>query len=261
MQNLISSAATPFGFVVDGLGAHSSRTIMSSELELLLKSCSSSTDLDRYQSAIRDDNVLLKRTDATRRESFRRLRELYGLTNGLVIFRALRDLWDDDEAAHAMLALLCSVARDPMLRATSSVILTTSPGEAVTPHMLAAAVDEQHPGRLNKTTLANIGRHAASSWKQSGHLEGRLAVARVQAHSHPTSVTYALLLGYLCGARGEALFQTGWAQMLDAPPHVTHEQAFLASQRGWLEYRHTGTVTDISFSHLLREEVRRDERG
>jgi hypothetical protein len=76
----------------------------------------------------------------------------------------------------------------------------------------------------------------------------------VQAEAHSTSVAYALLLGYLCGERGEALFQTPWAQLLDAPPYVLHELAFQASREGWLEYRRTGGVTEVGFSYLLRQE-------
>ncbi len=73
-------ADTPqYGFVIDGLGAHSSRTIMLHELSLLLTACPAASEFTSYQAAIMDDNVLLKRTDATRRESVRRLRELYGL--------------------------------------------------------------------------------------------------------------------------------------------------------------------------------------
>jgi len=86
-------------------------------------------------------------------------------------------------------------------------------------------------------------------------LRGRTHKVRVRAESHPTSVAYALLLGYLCGARGEALFHTAWARILDAPAYVLHEQAFQASQRGWIEYRQTGAVTDVGFSYLLREEA------
>ena len=65
---------------------------------------------------------------------------------------------------------------------------------------------------------------------------------------------YALLLGYLCDVRGEALFHTLWARLLDAPIHILREQAIRASQQGWLEYRHAGEVTEISFHYLLSEE-------
>lgn len=248
-----------YGFVLGGLGAHSSRTIMLHELTLLLAACPASVGFTSYQASIVDDNALVKRTDATRRESVRRLRELYSLDRQLVLFRALRDLWDYDPPARPMLALLCAVARDPLLRASASVILATQPGMAVNAAIIAETIDRQHPGRFNQTSRASIGRHAASSWTQSGHLQGRSNKVRAPAQSRPTSVAYALLLGYLCGSRGEALFSTGWAQLLDAPPHTLHEQTFLAGQRGWLEYRHAGTVTEIGFSHLLRKDPIQDE--
>ena len=55
--------------------------------------------------------------------------------------------------------------------------------------------------------------------------------------SYPTSVAYALLLGFLCVSRGEALFDTFWyPQLLDTPKHLLHDQAFLASRYGWIDY-------------------------
>ena len=110
--------------------------------------------------------------------------------------------------------------------------------------------------------LANIGRHAASSWQQSGHLSGRLRKVRTRAESRPAAVGYALLLGTLCGVRGEALFHTLWCRLLDAPTDTLHAQALAASQRGYLEYRHAGGVTEVAFRHLLRntDEDQRDGR-
>ena len=37
----------------------------------------------------------------------------------MLVFRALNDLWDADDRAQPMIALLCSTARDPILRATT----------------------------------------------------------------------------------------------------------------------------------------------
>ncbi len=243
------------GFVINGLGAHSSRTMMLHELTLLLAGCPPTCDYLAYEQAILRDNALLKRTDATRRESVRRLRELYGLKRETLLFRALRDLWDVDPSAAPMLALLCAVARDPLLRASAQVIFATPLGKSVDAASISKAIAREYPGRFNETTRASIGRNAASSWTQSGHLLGRTHKVRVKAQSHPTTVAYALLLGHLCGSRGEALFSTGWSQLLDAPPQTLHEQAFLAAQRGWLEYRHAGAVTEIGFSHLLRKDL------
>jgi hypothetical protein len=68
-------------------------------------------------------------------------------------------------------------------------------------------------------------------------------------------VAYALLLGYLCGGRGEGLFQTLWVRLLDAPGRTIEDQALAASQRGWIEYRRSGGVTDVGFRYLLRPVV------
>jgi hypothetical protein len=81
--------------------------------------------------------------------------------------------------------------------------------------------------------LANIGRYAASSWTQLGHLQGRSKKARTRAQRHPGSVAYALLLGHLCDVRGEALFHTLWVWFLDVLVHTLHEHAIWASQRSW----------------------------
>src|SRR5437588_10300508 len=96
MSLQVPALANEHGFVDEPIGAHSSRTMMLAELRLLLAACQPSASLEEYRSAIVDENVLLKKTVATRNVSFRRLRELYILDRKVVLFRALRDLWDED---------------------------------------------------------------------------------------------------------------------------------------------------------------------
>ncbi len=248
----IPDSARAAGFMLDGLGSHSSRTIMLSELRLLLFSCSATATFEEYKKAVQEDNILLKQTEATRQKSFRYLRELYGLRSDTLLFRAFRDLWSNNEEAQPMLAILCSIARDPSLRGSVDAILNTSLGDIVTPETLSMSVGQYLTGKVGHDTLAKIGRNVASSWTQSGHLKGRTNKVRVKAQAHPSSCAYALFLGYLCGERGEGLFYTPWAKLLDAPSHTLHNQAQAAAQFGWLEYRHSGTVTDITFRHFLR---------
>lgn len=254
LPNQLPNSSLSYGFLNDPVGTHGSRTIMLKELRLLLAAGPRPTSYEEFRTAVTQHNVLLKNTAATRQESFRRLRELYAIDENVMLFRALRDLWDEDEAAQPLLALLCSTARDSILRATAALILAVPQGEPVTPQMIEKITAESFPQRYNPTSLANIGRHAASSWQQSGHLQGRLTKLRAQANSQPAAVAYALFLGYLCDMRGEALFHTLWCQLLDAPIHTLHAQAQAAAQRGWLEYRHSGSITDITFHHLLRTE-------
>lgn len=252
MRFFIPGNATSYGFQIDGLGSHGGRTIMLSELRLLLSVCSPLATVSEYRKAILEDNVLLKQTLSTRNESVRRLRELYGINPSLITFRALRDLWDHTIEAQPVLAMLAALSRDPVLRTTTSLILSIQPGSPADAHMFSRVVKEEYPN-LNPTTLANFGRHIASSWAQSGHLKGRTNKVRGQAQAHASTCAYALFLGYLCGERGEGLFQTPWAQVLDTPVYTLHNLAKAASQYGWLEYRQSGSITDISFRYLLRE--------
>ena len=125
MSLQIPAPANKFGFINDPVGTHGSRTIMLAELRLLLGACQASASLEEYRSAIVDENVLLKKTVITRKDSFRRLRELYSLNKNTLLFRALRDLWDDDMQVQPLLALLCAVARDPLLKGTAEMISPT----------------------------------------------------------------------------------------------------------------------------------------
>ncbi|MFC2065201.1 hypothetical protein ACFLXB_08925 [Chloroflexota bacterium] len=245
--------AKDIGFITDGFGSHGGRTIMLSELKLLFSVTNRTSTIDEYKRRIIEDNVLLKQTHSTRMESVRRLRELYGINSQLITFRALRDLWDHSLEAQPVLAMLAALGRDPVLRSTGPFIISLQTGNPVDAHMLSDVVKEVY-GNLNPTTLAGIGRHISSSWTQSGHLEGRNNKVRVQVNAYPSSCAYALFLGYLCGERGEGLFHTPWAQILDTSVYALHNLAKAASQYGWLEYRQSGSITDISFHYLLRDQ-------
>lgn len=249
---LAPAEALASGFENEGGGAHTSRTIMLAELRTLLASCPPDSTPTQYRTAIVDDNVLLKKTVTTRRATHALLRKLYALDPSVLLFRALRDLWGAEVQAQQLVAILCAAARDPLLRATAEAVLAAPRGKPVTWQDLSKAVEERFPGRYNVTTLTAIGQHAASSWLQSGHLSGKIEKLRAQAQSHPASLAYALLLGHLCGVRGEGLFGTLWSRLLDAPVHQLHEHAEVASQRGWIDYRRSGNVTDVGFSYLLR---------
>jgi len=241
------------GFVTEPRGTHIGRTMMLADLRRLMASCALDATYNDYQRAIVQENVLLKRTESTRRTSLRFLTELYALDARVLLFRALRDLWKDDADAQPLLAFLCAVARDPILRVTADLILNLDKGAVVTPEMISQTVK----GKIGKTysakAFATVGRNVASSWQQAGHLTGHKTKLRAQAHSTPANVAYALFLGYLSEARGQALFHTLWARLLDTPQAIMQERAVVASQRGWIDYRHAGNVIDIGFGYLLRK--------
>jgi hypothetical protein len=242
------------GFIPDteSGGTHTSRTIMFRELRLLLAACRLEADPDVLAEAILQENVLGKKSESTRMRSLRYLRELYVLDRRSMLFRGLRDLWDADEAAQPLLALLCSLARDPLLRATAGPVLDTPLGGQVDAGTLSAAVAERYPDSYSEAVRNKIGRNAGSSWTQSGHLQGRSTKTRTQAVCRPTAVAFAFTIGHLTDARGQGLLRTVWGQALDAPDHVVYEHAFAAAQSGWIEFRRAGEIIDVGFGWLLR---------
>jgi hypothetical protein len=251
MQIDIPETALPYGFVNAPVGTHTSRTLMLAELTLVLAASPPDADHAEFRRRVVEENVARKDTLATRRETLRRLSELYGLRPDLPLFYALRLLWPAVPEEQPLLALLCAAARDPLLRATAGTVLATPPGEPVTPQRLEEAIEEAYPRRYSPVTRRAIGQNTISSWQQAGHLTGRLKKVRGRAVSGPASTAYALLLGYLCAARGLLLYETFWARLLDASTAAIDAHAFDASRRGWIDYKRIGDVAEIGVSGLL----------
>ena len=236
-------------------GANTSHTLLIGDLAALLTAVprADATQAD-YAAAVIDANVLGKDTDGGRRRNFRYLRELYLLRPDSVLFRSLRDLWWFDHSGRPLLAGACALTRDTSFRASASAIVRTAPGDELSSRDLAAAVEEHFPSSYNQSTLAKIGRNTFSSWEQTGHLRpfAPSVKQRHRAVCRPSNVAYALMLGHLQGVRGQALFETLWAQVLDQPRSHLYDLATAASQAGLIEFKNAGGVVEVGFSHLLR---------
>lgn len=242
---------TPSEVRRSGITSHS---IGVPELSVLLKSLDADTGPEEYRRAIVEDNLLGLATENGRVWRFKTLRRLYLLRPDSILFRGLRDLWSADPAAGPLLACLCALATDTTFRSTAPVIVDASPGDEVTTHDLAGAIEQTYPDAYAPSTLEKAAANAYASWQQTGHLSPaeRGRKIRVQAGCHPANVAYALLLGHLEGHRGEALFDTLWASVLDQPRSQLLDLAFVASQRGMLEFRSAGGVVEVGFRELLR---------
>jgi len=245
------------GFRWGSKGTHTSRTMMLEELRAALDSCAADASREDYLAAINEDNCLGKRTAATRKLSSQRLSELYALDPEVLLFRVLRRCWFADRQGHALLALLMALARDPLLRASAPPVIRMRPGEELARQQVTDALDRAVGSRLNEATLDKVVRNTASSWTQSGHLSGRGRKVRQRVTPTALTTTFALLLGHLAGKRGSALFDSLWAQALDAPPGELMHLAADARRLGFLDLTHSGGVTDVAFSRLLSPDERR----
>jgi len=234
---------------------------MLAELDHVLGSVPADSDRADYTTAIVDENVTDKKTVATRRHTSQRLSELYGLDPTLTLFRVLRRFWDTDEPGRPLLALLCALARDPLLRASAPTVFDLQIGEELSRQQLAEAIHSAVGDRLNESVADKVVRNTSSSWTQSGHLKGRVRKIRQHVKPTPLSVAYALLLGYLLGGRGRRLFNTIWARTLDVTTDELLSLAADAKRFGAIDLKQAGDVIDIGFLSVLNLDEIRDSHG
>jgi len=256
---LDSEASRPWikaGFRIGDKGMHTSRTIMFKELDLLFEDQEQGAPREAYVSAIIDQNCLGKHTVSTRKLTCQRLSELYGLDPSIPLFRILRYFWQVDETGRPLLALLSALARDPLLRVTSPPILQMNTGEELMRQKLTDALRQSVQNRLNNGTLDTVVRNTSSSWTQSGHLTGRVRKYRQKVNSTPIVTAYALVLGYILGARGSGLFKSLWAKVLDTPHEELVSLATDAKRLGFLDLSQAGGVVEVTFTRLFTEDER-----
>ena len=228
--------------------------MMLAEVERLFEETPAEFGIDAYREAVVNENVLGKATAGSRQRAFRALRELYALDPGDATFRVLRFLWEEDHAGRPLLALLQVLRRDPLLQATTPLILTKPEGSPVCASELSAALAPEFRG-ISQDLIDKIGRYAASTWTQSGHVRGRVNKKRSKAVCTAPVAAYAVFLGDLDGVAGPGLFETRYARACDRSPYALRELAYQASRRGLIEYREMGTVIELSFRRLHEPEL------
>lgn len=227
-------------------GAHTSRTIMLAEVGTLLQAVPDfGARRAEYTNAVVEQNVLGKKTAANRRLTNTRLGELYGLDAGIPVFRGFRRAWEADPEGRPVAALLICLARDPFLRATADLVLGLAEGDELVRGVLVAILLRHSEGRLNEANLDKVARNVASSWAQSGHLEGRTRKHRRLVAPSPGPVALALWLGSLEGRAGEGLLASAWCAVFDGPKSRVLEAALRAKQLGLV----SGTV-GVGAMHL-----------
>ena len=224
---------------------------MLDEMTHLLAATGVSATRGDHVGAVVEDNCLGKRTLATRRHSLQRLTELYGLDRRLLLFRVLRELWERHESSRPLLALLLALARDPLLRATATAVLSTPHGHEFARQPMTEALYEVAGDRLNEAILDKVVRNASSSWTQSGHLRGRSRKTRQRVRATPAATAYALLMGFGTGARGRLLFETPWCAVLDATAGELVELGVAARGLRLLDLKQSGSIIDVSFAAML----------
>ncbi len=244
--------AAALGFRCTPGGVHLSKTMMLSDLTSLLETAPGST-ADAVEQSIVRDNLLGKPTGSARRLALARLNALYGiLTPRPIQFAALR-LWPRNVAGRPMLALLCALAREPLLRQSAGPVLEAPPGASVRWPDLATAILTEHPDRYSPKMLKSLAQNCVSSWTQSGHLQGRVNKRRRLADPSPEAAAYAALLGSLAGFGGPALLRSPWMRVLDRSESDLLSLLRRAESAGLARVKAGGGVIQIDVRRPLAE--------
>ena len=242
--------AEAVGFRLGAKGTHTSRTVMLAELEAVLAAAGSAAGRADYAAAIVEANCLSKPTAATRRLSCQRLRELYGLDPRLPLFRVLRRLWFFDPASRPLLALLSALARDPLLAASAPAVVPLPVGAELQRAPMKATLRGAVGERLNEAVLEKTCRNAASSWTQSGHLEGRTFKKRQRVPASVAAAAFALWLARAAGCRGAGVFSSAWLRLVDCGPSQAHRLALEAKRLGLIDLRMADDVVELDTARL-----------
>ena len=244
------ATAAKGGFRFGHVGTHSSRTMMLEELATVLGIVPPDGKSEVYATAIVEENCLGKQTVATRRHSLQHLRELYGLDPSIPLFRVLSGLWHVDTASGPLLALLSSLARDPLLRATAAVVIGMPEKTEFQRTAVRQALADSVQDRLNESTINKAVRNAASTWSQAGHLEGRTFKFRRLVQATPTSTAFALYLARVAGFAVNESFASGWIRVLDCGTSAALELATAAKRMGLIDLRMAGDIIDLNLNRL-----------
>ena len=243
-----------FGFKFGDNGAHSARSMMLAELRILFQDAPQDASQEQYRAEISDHNILNKPTTKSRSLTFRHLSDLYGLDPSIPLFRAFRLLWSLSEKGQAVLALQLALIRDPLLRLSMDFIVEKPLGDTVTREEAEALLKAPNPDRFSPASLKSFAQNINGSWTQAGFLQGKVRKVRVKPEIAYTNVVFALFVTYLEGATGERLFQSRWSKLFGTPMDELEEQAIVAAQRGIIDFKQSGGVTEVRFPGFLTQD-------
>lgn len=247
------------GFKPAGGGVHQTKTMMLRELEALLRAVLATDRTPR--SLVESDNVLGKPTGSARALAFARLKGLYGVGTARSPWRVLHQLWSRDPAGRPLLALLCALSGDPLLRASAAAVLPLTSGSSIRWPTIAAHLEATHPARFSAKMLKSLAQNCASTWTQSGHLQGKVRKVRATPVVTPVVAAYAAWLATLAGFGGPVLLDSPWLAVLD---RSTNERLALLRQAealGLLRVRAAGDMLEIAVKRPLAQALGMPDLG
>jgi len=238
------------GFKFGKNGVHSARSMMIEDLKTLLFSRVKTASINDYKDDVVNFNILHKPTEKSRKLSFRHLVDLYGLSLEIPLFHVLRQWWEISEESQPILALQLAIARDPILRASTNIILSLQIGEHISRETIESSLAQDDPDRYSPASLNSFAQNINGTWTQAGYLEGKAKKFRIKPQITYVNLAYALYQAHCHGLSGQNLFDSFWCKLLGQDKQVLIDLAYSASLRGLINFKHIGDVIEVTFPNL-----------
>lgn len=234
--------------MTNSITIHTSRTIMSTELTEVLNYPKHGRDY----ANLMEENVFNKRTESSRKKTIRYLTQLYGFDKNDNSFKALEDYWQRaNEVDKALLTFLYAVSKDYLLKESVSLVKNIPINAKANIERFEDNIKHNHPNRFSPKTLRSVAQNIASSWKQAGYIEGKVKNLRVKRSPSYLMVSFALLMAYIEGARGEYMTDHPAVKALDVSKDELHQLLKAAADRDLVRYNKSGSTMVISFENYL----------
>jgi len=199
-------------------------------------------------------NVFGKKSADGIRQTTNNLKKLYSFDLSYPPFKALKHFWQiAEEMDKPILALIYAIGHDYLLDESISVVMGIKLGDKVTIEKMEENIESYYPNKYSDSTRKSTAQNIASSWKQAGFITGKVKNIRTQPVISYNIVAFAFFMAYLDGLRGDFIFTSKWVKALCLSESHLRELAIEAAKRDILQYQYAGSVTAISFNHLLNK--------
>ncbi len=229
---------------------HTARTMMFLELSKVMDFSVSS---DNYQESMKN-NVFGKKSQDGIKKTSNFLTQLYGFDISTPKFKLLKHFWlESDINERQLISFIFAIKSDYLVRESLSVLANTKIRDKVAIELFMENIEKYHPKRFTDNTLRSVAQNIASSWKQAGFITGKVKNIRTQPDVSYKVVTFAMLLSFLEGDRGDFIMHSDCVNALCLGETKLRELAVEASNRDYLQYQFAGSVTSISFDKLINK--------
>lgn len=251
-QMFLLQDLSDLGFIESSSGIHTSRTMMLQELDIIMSSIQEPLTPAMVRNAIIEDNILGKSTYSGRMNTAAKLVALYSFAV-VPLYTIFDRLYRASVIGRPAIALLMALSRDGVLREVLPLILRTRINEPLDKNEVATTLLVSKAMRFTEKTRNSTIRNILGSLRAAGCINRGQPSVRTPMQVDGEAVTFAVLIAWMRGKRGDDILASPWMQLLNVESSQLDGGLRSAHRIGLLNSRIMGKVVDISPGPLLRE--------